>query len=87
MSATRRPKRFLRFLSLFEMIVKRFTVPMTCSAGTRSLEIARLFHLSSLFKGCFLLRVFAQDGVAVQFLQTHGAGVGDGFGVGMEPDP
>lgn len=33
-----------------------------------------------------LTALFRQDSVAVQFLQTHVAGVGDGFGVGMGSD-
>ena len=37
-------------------------------------------------QGMLLPVLFWQDGVTVQFLQAHVAGVGDGFGVGMESD-
>ena len=36
--------------------------------------------------GMLLPTLFRQDGVTVQFLQAHVAGVGAGFGVGMESD-
>lgn len=58
MSVKRRPKRLLRFLYLSETILKRFTAPMTFSTRMRSLEMARLCRLSSIFRGFFLLRFF-----------------------------
>lgn len=52
----RHPKRFLRFRYRADTILKRLGQAMTCSAGTRSLDMRRLACLSFLLKGFRLLR-------------------------------
>lgn len=53
---------------------------MTCSAGTRSLEMSRSATLSCWLKG-FFFSFLGHDGLAVELLQTHVPGVSDGFGL------
>ena len=51
----RSPKRFLLFLYLSEIILNRFSIPMTFSLPTLSCDRFLLFFLSSFVNGFFLL--------------------------------
>ena len=63
------------------MILKRFSMAMTFSQGTRLLEMSRFLALSLADTGFFLQRFF---GIAVFALQALIAGVDNGFCLRMQ---